>query len=55
MLRISYVAKDGNEILVCYAENMVWEWMVYDAAEDELISITELKWVKYTNYKNGRK
>ena len=54
MLRISYLADDGNEVLVCYADDMIWEWMVYDAAEDELISITELKWVKYTNYKNGR-
>ena len=54
MLRISYVAYDENEVLVCYAEDKVWEWMVYDAQTDELLSITEFKWVKYTNYKNGR-
>ncbi len=54
MIRISYVAYDENEILVCYADNKVWEWMVYDAQTDELLSITEFKWVKYTNYKNGR-
>lgn len=30
---------------------MVWEWLVYDAQADELFSISEFKWVKYTNYK----
>ncbi len=54
MIRISYVAYDENEVLVGYADNKVWEWMVYDAQTDELLSITEFKWVKYTNYKNGR-
>lgn len=54
MIRISYVAYDENEILVCYADNKVWEWLVYDAQTDELLSITEFKWVKYTKYKNGR-
>ena len=51
MLQISYLAEDGNEILVSYADNMVWEWMVYDAAENELINISDFKWVKYVNYK----
>ncbi len=54
MVRISYVAYDENEVLVCYADDKVWEWMVYDAQTDELLSITEFKWVKYTNHKNGR-
>ena len=51
MLTISFVAFDENEVIVSYADNMVWEWMVYDKAENELINISDLKWVKYTNYR----
>ena len=53
MVRISFKAFDENEIVVSYADNMVWEWLVYDAQADELLSISEFKWVKYTNYKKN--
>ena len=51
MMTISFVAFDENEVIVSYADNMVWEWMVYDKAANELINITDLKWIKYTNYR----
>ena len=51
LMTISFVAFDENEVIVSYAENMVWEWMVYDKAANELINITDLKWIKYTNYR----
>ena len=51
LMTISFVAFDENEVIVCYANNMVWEWMVYDKAANELINITDLKWIKYTNYR----
>ena len=51
LLTISFVAFDENEVIVSYADNMVWEWMVYDKAANELINITDLKWIKYTNYR----
>ena len=50
-MTISFVAFDENEVIVSYANNMVWEWMVYDKAANELINITDLKWIKYTNYR----
>ncbi|MBR4410814.1 MAG: hypothetical protein IKT31_05780 [Firmicutes bacterium] len=51
LMTISFVAFDENEVIVSYANNMVWEWMVYDKAANELINITDLKWIKYTNYR----